>query len=117
MNAFSTICLDVGSCYTRIGPCGDDMPRKQFFTEVDSGTGEVGYSCERKDAEKAVQKGHVVDTNAMEKIWEYSVNSMRQFCNPNVNPGVLVNFRPDTTNIEKKHLAEFMFEALEYLNF
>ena len=105
-----TFCLDVGSSVTRVGLCGDDMPREVFITEVDSSTGEVGYSDERKDGIKAVQKGHVVDTNAIEKIWEQSVKSMLPFCDPNVQPGVIVNFRPDITDNEKKHLAEFMFE-------
>jgi hypothetical protein len=117
MGDATMICLDIGSLYTRIGPCGEDAPVDVFATEVDSATGEVGYSDTRKNAIKAVQKGHVVDTNAIEKVWEYSVNSMRPHCDQNVNPGVIINFRPNMTDKEKSHLAEFMFEGLEYVHF
>ncbi len=110
MGDHHVICMDMGSLYTRVGTCRDDAPRQVFVTEVDSLTGEVGYEEERKSGIKALQKGHVVDKGALEKIWDYSVNGMRRYIDEDFNPGILVNIKPDTTDSEKKHLGEYMFE-------
>src|SRR3989338_2788995 len=85
----------------------------KFFTEIDEETGEVGYSNERISGIKPVVKGHTTNESELESIYNYVMNTLQpEFKEENY---LIINVRPDITEKELQHTAEFFLETKKYV--
>jgi len=76
----------------------------------------VGYSCNTTrcilDLFRPIQKGHIVDFDDMERVWNYTLrNELRiEQYGDNVS-GILLADSPVSTETEREKTAEYMFET------